>query len=185
MPVSEETFKRVSLEDGDARWELHHGCLRAKPPMTYRHNEAAWILGNWLQAQLGFAEYVVRVDAGLVRRSPTQYYIPDVMVIPRAEVRRLFPNPDTWEVYADPLPLVVEVWSPSTGDYDVTDKLAEYQRRGDGEVWLLHPIRQSLHAWRRQADGTYSEAVHHGGTITPQSLPSVTIDLDELFRLLG
>ena len=25
------------------------------------------------------------------------------------------------EVYDDPMPLVVEVWSPSTGDYDVDD----------------------------------------------------------------
>ena len=43
------------------------------------------------------------------------------------------------EAYADPLPLVVEVWSRSTGDYDIEVKLQEYQRRsgGDWRTWSL------------------------------------------------
>lgn len=41
---------------------------------------------------------------------------------------------DVLEVDNAPLPLVVEVWSRSTGDDDVEGKLADDQRRGDAEI---------------------------------------------------
>ena len=85
------------------------------------------------------------------------------------------------EAYTDPLPLVVEVWSPSTGDYDVETKLGEYRRRGDLEIWLLHPYSHSLTAWVRQPDGSYVEVHYTGGTVQPAALPGVTIDLDARF----
>lgn len=85
------------------------------------------------------------------------------------------------EVYEGPLPLVVEVWSPSTGEYDVDTKLPEYQRRGDLEIWRLHPFDRTLIAWRRQPDGSYSESQYTGGTVRPVALPGVAIDLDTLF----
>ena len=37
MPVSEETFERVALEDPEGRWELICGKLREKPAMTTEH----------------------------------------------------------------------------------------------------------------------------------------------------
>ena len=184
MAVSERTFKQVSLEDPNGHWELDCGELRRKPDMTFEHNQIGEILGHFLRLQLGLTDYVVRTDAGLVRRSATQYYIPDVMVIPMAMARRLFPDPHTWEVYPEPLPLVVEVWSPSTGRYDIETKLAEYRRRGDLEIWRIHPREHTLTAWRRQPDGSYTETLYRGGAVQPVSLPNVSIDLDELFSLL-
>ena len=47
-------------------------------------------------------------------------------------------QPHRLDVYRDQLPMVVEVWSPSTGDCNVDDKLPEYQRRGDLESWGIH-----------------------------------------------
>ena len=119
MPVSEADFRQLSLAEPN-QWELHDGVPRRKPSMTFAHNELAWRLSLQLAEQLGLRDWVFRVDAGLVRRSASRFFIPDLMVIPRAEVRRLFPDPNTWEVYPDPLPLVVEIWSPSTGADDVT-----------------------------------------------------------------
>lgn len=46
----------------------------------------------------------------------TGYYIPDVYVIP-IELLRPQRKQHRLDVYEAPLPLVVEVWSPSTGDY--------------------------------------------------------------------
>ena len=77
--------------------------------------------------------------------------------------------------------MVVEVWSPSTGGYDVDAKLPEYQRRGDLEIWRLHPYERTQTVWRRRADGSCDESAYHGGTIEPLGLPGVTIDLDALF----
>ena len=80
-----------------------------------------------------------------------------------------------------PLPLVVEVWSPSTGDHDVDTKIPEYQRRGDQEIWRLHPFERTLTMWRRQPDGAYVETTVYGGTVSPTAFPWVTIDLDAVF----
>jgi Uma2 family endonuclease len=117
---------------------------------------------------------------GQVRGAAENYYIPDVYVIP---MDLLLPQRGlrAVEVSDSPLPLVVEVWSPSTGDYDVDSKLPEYQRRGDLEIWRIHPLEQTLTAWRRQSDGTYTEDRFINGLVRPIALPNVTIDLDTLF----
>ena len=75
----------------------------------------------------------------------------------------------------------MEVWSRSTGGYDVDAKLPEYQRRGDLEIWRVHPYERTLIAWRRQLDGTYTELLYTGGRVRPVAMPDVTADLDALF----
>ena len=89
--------------------------------------------------------------------------------------------PQRLEVYDEPMPLVVEVWSPSTGDYDVEEKLREYQRRGDLEIWRIHPYKRTLTAWVRQPNGSYSETLYRSGTIRPTNLTGVEFDLAGLF----
>jgi len=182
MPVSEETFQQLALEDPN-QWELHCGSLRRKPTMTAEHNDLARLLHIQLVQQLDVGLFRVSLNIGHVRRSAEHYYIPDVFVIPIELLRAQF-GTRRLEAYVEPLPLVVEVWSPSTGEYDVESKLPEYQRRGDAEIWRLHPYERTLTAWRRQADGSYTETVVHGGTVKPVALPNVTIDLDPLFQTL-
>jgi Uma2 family endonuclease len=79
------------------------------------------------------------------------------------------------------LPLVVEAWSPSTGEYDVDTKFPIYRDRGDLEIWRLHPYDRTLTRWVRLADGGYREDVFTGGDVRPVALPDVVIDLDALF----
>ena len=79
------------------------------------------------------------------------------------------------------MPLVVDVWSPSTGDTDVADKLQEYQQRGDLEIWHIHPYERTLTAWVRRSDGSYTETLYTGGAVQPAFLPNVTIELASLF----
>jgi Uma2 family endonuclease len=180
MPVSERTFLQVALEDPN-QWELHCGELRQKPPMTAKHNDFGFELAYMLRQQLNRQEFHVRCGSGHVRRTSENYYIPDVMVIPIELVRPLLDRPDVLEAYDAPLPLIVEVWSPSTGDHDISSKLPEYQRRGDLEIWRVHPFDRTLTTWRRQPDGSYLEAHSSNGNVQPIFLPGVTIDLDSLF----
>jgi len=149
--------------------------------MTAEHNYVAGQLFYSLKQQLDSSQFDVRIGMGHVRRSEESYYIPDVFVIPIDLVRPLRGRRDVLEAYDAPLPLVVEIWSPSTGAYDVDAKLPEYQRRGDLEIWRLHPFDRTVIAWRRQPDGSYAEAHYAGGTVRPMALPNVTIDLDALF----
>ena len=180
MPVSEQTFRQVALEDPEGHWELHCGRLRQKPALSTDHNHVMTFLGGQLFRQLDLEEFEPRVNAGHVQHTPESYYIPDVFVVPTALVRPKRGS-HALETYEVPLPLVVEVWSPSTGDYDLKTKLLQYQRRGDAEIWLIHPFDRTLRAWRHQPDGTYAEAQFQGGTVQPVALPGVTINLDALF----
>jgi len=180
--VSDETFERVALEDPDGSWELVCGRLRRKPGMTAHHNAVIYELHRLLLVQLDPHDYIVSMDLGRVRIATGTFYVPDICVIPRAHQRRLLAERSSrLEVYEDPLPLVVEIWSPSTGDYDVDEKLREYQRRGDAEIWRIHPHDRTLTAWRRRSDGTYSQDVIRSGVVRPIALPSVGIDLSSLF----
>jgi Uma2 family endonuclease len=181
MPVSEKTFKQLALEDTEGHWELHCGYLRRKPGMSADHNRLATRLLVQLAHQLDENAFDFRVNMGHLRRSSQSYYIPDVMVIPM-ELLRPQRGQRALETYGAPLPLVVEVWSPSTGEYDVDSKLPEYQSRGDFEIWRIHPWERTITAWRRQADGSYQVEVRPAnGSIQPIALPNVTIDLDALF----
>jgi Uma2 family endonuclease len=75
-------------------------------------------------------------------------------MFPTAYAAPLRHRQDVLEVYGDPLPLAAEVWSRSTGDYDVNEKLAVYKQRGDLEIWLIHPYERTLTSWSRNPVGT-------------------------------
>jgi Uma2 family endonuclease len=183
MPVSEQTYERVALEDPEGHWELHAcGHLLRKPLMTAEYYSVSRTLLHALAAQVDHTKYVVDKDGPRLRIPSGRYYIPDVCVLPLAYLKELRRRPRSFEVYRDPMPLVVEVWSPSTGDYDVDDKLEEYKARGDLEIWRIHPYERTLTAWRLQPDGAYAEHLYTDGTVQPASLPNVTITLAELFE---
>ena len=182
LPISERTYERVALEDPEGSWELHCGQLRQKPSMTAEHNEIMSELHGWLFQQLDRERFRVRANAGRVRRSEQNVYIPDVSIIPADRFRAQL-GTHRLEVYRDPLPLVVEIWSPSTGDYDIDEKIPQYKQRGDLEIWRIHPFDRILISWIRQPDGFYSETALTGGVIQLAALPGVSIDLDRLFAL--
>jgi Uma2 family endonuclease len=180
MPVSERTYLQLALEDPEGHWELYCGHLRRKPGMTLEHNNIMSDLHVALAVQLDRKQFAVRSNAGHVRHSAESYYIPDVFVIP-VELQEPLRGRRVLESYEAPLPLVIEIWSPSTGDFDIEVKLQHYQQRGDLEIWRIHPYEHALTAWRRQADGSYVESVHTGGVVHPVALPGVEINLDTLF----
>jgi Uma2 family endonuclease len=181
-PMSDEAFEQLALDDPEGHWEMYCGVPRRKPGMTFEHNDVAFDLAIMLANQLDRREYRVRSNAGHLRRPTRSYFIPDVFVIPRAAFEPKRGHPDQLEAYSEPLPLVVEVWSRSTGGFDLTDKLAEYQRRGDLEIWLIHPYERTLTAWRRRPDGSYDETVITEGILRPVALPGDAIDFAALFE---
>lgn len=175
-----ETFEAILRSLPDGKWELFDDVLLEKPPMTVEHEDFLVELLFRLRLQLRREDYRLRLNAGHVQHS-TSYYIPDLMVLPFATEQAQRRGPDHFEIYDEPLPLVVEVWSRSTGIYDINRKIPEYQRRGDLEIWRIHPYERTITIWRRQPDGTYSEHVVDGGRIEIASLPGVAIDLDDLW----
>ena len=179
--VSEQTYEEVALGDDDRIWELWDGRLVEKPGMSVEHNDLISVLHATLFNQLDRREFRVRSNSARLRYTPENVFVPDVVVVPAAMERALRGRPRSLETYPEPLPLVIETWSPSTGRYDVRTKLAHYQQRGDLEIWRIHPYERTLTVWLRQPDGTYAETVHRSGIIGPTFLPNVVIDLDTLF----
>ena len=142
--MSEEAYQRFILSGVEGSWELHDGRLVEKPAMTFRHGQIPMLLGHFLLSQLDRAQFQV-VSELRVRRSSATVFVPDLMVVPAAYSEEIRDRP-VLAIFSDPLPLVVEVWSPSTGDYDVDAKLPVYQQRGDLEIWLIHPYERTLTA---------------------------------------
>lgn len=178
--MSEAAYEQFVLSGPDGLWELHDGRLVEKPGMTWEHGDIAAYLGYLLQLQLDRAAYRVSHE-WRVRRPETTIFIPDLVVVPTAYGEPIRGQPGRLAIFNDPLPLVVEVWSASTGDYDVDAKLPVYQQRGDLEIWRIHPYERTLTAWRRQPDESYIETVYREGVIRPVALPAVEIDLAQLF----
>lgn len=178
--ISEQEYRELALNDGDHLWELWDGVLVEKPPMSMRHDNVATYLGVALATQLDRDEYRVNINGGKTRYTARNYYIPDVVVIPATYQYPFDHDLQAFNAYADPLPFVAEVWSPSTGNYDIAAKLPVYQQRGDREIWYLHPYEHPLTAWRKQPNGMYAEEHYTGGIVPVLSLPGVTIDLDAL-----
>ena len=180
-PMSEETYRQFALGDPQGQWELYRGQLREKPGMSVEHGGIMDNLLAFLYGQLDRNDYRIRTTHARLRRSADTYYIPDIAVIPTPVVQALLDQPGSLDAYLEPLHLVVEIWSPSTGRYDIYEKLPDYQQRGDLEIWYVHPYERTLTAWRRRPDGAYTEAVYRGGIVRPESLPGVAIDLETLF----
>ena len=181
MAMSPADYEELVLGEPDRTWELVRGRLREKPAMSRAHDSRAFELGVALHNQVDRRVYRVSANFARLRRLDGSYLVPDVVVVHETDRPTLKDEPRAFDVYDTPALIVVEVWSPSTGDYDVEEKLRAYQERGDREIWRLHPFDHVLTAWRRRPDGGYDEAVFRGGTLTPAELPGVMIDLDALF----
>jgi len=77
--------------------------------------------------------------------------------------------------------LVVEVVSPRDLAYEVDEKRIEWQEAGAQLVWVIHPGRQTIHAYR--ADGTV-RLIQRTDTLTAESvLPDFRVPVADLFRL--
>lgn len=182
MLTIQSTVEDVMLQQPERRWELHRGQLREKPDMTEPHNWVTLRLMRQIERQIDETRFECRPGIGRVSRGHETYYVPDVFIVPVRESPSIRHRGFGLEVFRDPLPFVAEIWSPSTGGYDVDEKLPEYQARGDLEIWRVHPYDYTITTWRRQADGTYVEAIHDHGALPLHVFADVEIDLDELFR---
>ena len=179
-PISEQAYRELALDEPERQWELWDGVLVQKTPMSIPHTDIATYCGVSLANQLDRRRFRVHVNGARTRYTPRNYFIPDVAVIPANLVLPFMRDPRALGAYAEPLPLVVEIWSRTTGGDAIAAKLPVYRERGDREIVFLHPYERTRIAWRRQPDGTYTETRYRGGGVPVASLPGVTIDLDSL-----
>jgi Uma2 family endonuclease len=180
VTISEQEYRELAMNDPDHNWELWDGVLVEKPLMSVKHDDFATYLGIAVANQLDPTVYRVSINGAKTRYTARNYFIPDVAVVPASLVFSRWNDPAAFNDYVESLPLVAEVWSRTSGDYDFAAKLPVYQQRGDHEIWYVHPYEPTLSARRRQPDGSYTETLYTGGIVPVLSLPDVSIDLDAL-----
>ena len=182
MAVAKESLVAL-LEETDGRSELYGGELREKLPMSVDHNQSVWELLRQLLPEIPQGVYQLRINGGHLAVPGGNSYIPDLFVLPVEAIARMTPTQRRFERYAEPMPFVVEIWSPSTGTFDIDRKIPGYRARGDLEIWRIHPFDRVVTAWRRDTDDRYVESEFRNGTVSLHALPNVSINLDVLFGL--
>lgn len=185
MSVTQQILESTAHDNFEGRWELHDGKLREKPVMSHVHNEVMFELGHQIRVQLDPDVYLVRANMGRLRLASDTAYIPDVFVVPRSAVDEQGADSPSLEMFSVPALLVVEVWSPSTSQYDIDQKIPRYAMHGDQEIWRVDPRNHPIEVWVRAKDGSYDHRVQQGGTLTPAWLPGVRIDFDPIFKRAG
>jgi Uma2 family endonuclease len=140
--------------------------------MTTKHADTGRNLVHMLAQQVNWREFSVDKEGPNLRVPNGNYRIPDVCVIPRELIRQRKQTPSPrLEVFDEPMPLVVEVWSPSTGGHDSQKKVQEYQERGDRECWLIHPDQRPRSALRRQPAGPNAATLNTEGFVPVRPCP--------------
>jgi Uma2 family endonuclease len=180
MQITERTFEDIVLANPGRKLEMYEGQVREKPQMSIGHIRMEAKLFLQLATQWKGSAFEVRMSRAPVRRSARNYSLPDAYVVPRHP--RGVPL-QRFEEFADPLPYVAEIWSPSTGAYDIDEKLPGYRDRGDREIWRLHPLEPRVRACRGRPNGSYEQLEFESGAVELHALRGVFVDLDDLFDL--
>ncbi len=123
--------------------ELIHGALHLQPRPRPRHSLAASSLGDELVSP--FQKRRGGPGGWWILDEPEVHLGDDVLVPDLAGWRRdrMPQMPDTAH-FTLPPDWVCEVLSPSTRDYDITDKRAIYGRAGIGHLWQVDPDARTL-----------------------------------------
>jgi len=164
--------------------EIVHGESRVMSAPNRRHADLIAKLLTVLVRRLDDSEYqVLSQGAGLgIERVPLTYRIPDLMVF-RTEARRrdraqtASNDPYIWVVPE----LIVEYLSPSNRKGSIQELLSDYALIAAPEVWLFDSKLPQFTSYRYESGALKQRMAIETGRITPLLLPSVTVELAELW----
>ncbi len=161
--------------------EVIAGALHLHPRPRARHALSASILG----ARLVEGAHGAREDGGgwTILDEPELHLGADILVPDIAGWRReTLPALEDVAHFTTRPDWVCEVLSPSTKEYDLTEKRAIYGREGVGHLWLVDPEARTLEVFRRTAEGWLLTAAHHGEeSVALEPFDTVGIDLARLW----
>ena len=114
-------------------------------------------------AAIQLDQRLCRVNVNGGARLSTQLLHPDVVVIP-LQTRRHSKKSTGVQCLRRPLPLVVEVWSP-TGRTTLRRSCRAIGSVGDAEIWFIHSLRD-IDRLAETADGSYAEETLGGAELS-------------------
>lgn len=133
-----------------------------------------------------FSAYFELKPIGTIRQGPFVQRLgdaeprrePDIQII-------LNTNPGTLtETYMDgPADICIEVVSPESVERDHGTKLAEYERGGVSEYWIIDPIREETRFYRLNDKGVYiRQEVDAQGYYRTSALPGFKLHVPTLWQ---
>lgn len=156
--------------------EVIDGELFTMPPATKHHNEIVELLHLMFLRRMSTRLRCTQGTGFLLKREPLRYRIPDLAVVDRENWKNDLRA--TSDPYSHVIPeLVIEIVSPANRKGAVQRLLENYAEFGISEVILFHPDSRTYESYRGL---TLTESAQTG-TVSPQTMPEVTIDLDELW----
>ena len=179
-PKLRYSFREYLLvDDGSAvRHEFMDGLILGMAGGTPDHARIAMTIGALLSQQLSGKRGAVFSKALRVRAQQTGFAgYPDITVVRGALAR----DPESENTVTNPT-VVVEVLSPSTADYDRSDKLRHYQTIPSLEhVVLVAYDAPLIEVWSRNAEG-FALASFGAGQSAELSAIGCRLSVDAVFR---
>ncbi len=172
LPRADVSFEQF-LEDPQIpeRAEWVDGMVVPMHAVDDRHDEVVgWLreaVGVFIRRRLGrFGEpFLMKLPGESSARSPDLFFVASEH-LDRVRPRHL----------AGPADLVIEVVSPESRFRDAVHKVAEYERGGVPEYWLIDPERESATFYRLGSNGRFAAAEPTGGVYRTALLPDLHID---------
>lgn len=186
LVVARDVDPQTYLENYAAHFcEWIEGTVIRMAPVHEQHNALSiylvYLLGAYLElrpvGQLRVAPFVLRMAVLQTQREP------DLQVILNTSLDRLTPT------YMDaPADLCIEIVSAESVTRDHGEKLAEYERAGIPEYWVVDPLRRECRFFRLTEIGGYiSHREDPDGNYRTPLLPGLTVHVPTLWteRLPG
>ena len=158
------------------KYELHDGVIVKMPSEQIGHVKVKYRVQTELLRAIkasGLGDLHMLADGVTVRIAPHRAYEPDALVYAGPEL------PDTAIEIPNPV-IVVEVLSPSTANFDATEKLIGYFGVPSIAHYLIvHPAELPVILHSRQADGTILTRLLQSGAVKLDP-PGIEIDIASL-----
>ena len=185
VPNGEIVAVNVSADEYMQRYaESFHewvkGYVIKMSPVTAAHDKLtrylSWLFGAYLSlnpiGELREDPFVLRMDAVKSRRQP------DLQIILNTN-----PGDLTETAMIGPADLVIEVVSPESVTRDYGEKLAEYEKGGVPEYWIVDSIRKTALFYRLNDSGHYDLLRPDDiGVYTTPVLPKLKLHVPTLWQ---
>ncbi|MFA0742637.1 MAG: hypothetical protein DFNUSKGM_002764 [Candidatus Fervidibacter sacchari] len=178
IPMSREEFEK--LPEGPPFYDYINGeAIEVNRP-TGRHQHILLRLGNAMWEYVrdkNLGEVFPEVDVSL----PTGTVVgPDISVLFSEHLDRY--DKQKGDIIGAP-DIVVEVSSPTTSEYDRTNKLSEYHRSGVQWVWFVDQETLTVEEFQWTPEGYLLRQVVKGGDVfRPKALEGFEVNLKRLLR---
>ena len=178
-----KTLEKKTVADYEALpegspYQLIEGELIMSPAPGFEH------FRSQRNILLRLFRLILEAGKGEVIYAPVDLYLdeenvyqPDIMVVLKGSKAKITKK----GVYGPP-DVVVEILSPSTAYYDLTQKKDVYERSGVREYWIVDPMERSLEIYTNSEEGfKLTSRVVEKGKVFSKVL-DIDLDLEEVFK---